>query len=37
LVAWHIEKGQLNNQRLDDLNVAMACYTNPNKFLIKSY
>lgn len=30
LVAWHIEKGQLNNQRLDDLNVAMACYSPGN-------
>src|SRR5690349_1048076 len=26
LVAWHIENGHLNDQSLDGLNVALACY-----------
>lgn len=26
LVAWHIENGYYQQQRLDDLNVALACY-----------
>lgn len=27
LVAWHIERGHLNDQALDGLNVALACYS----------
>lgn len=27
LVAWHIDKGRLNNETLDDLNVALACFS----------
>ena len=27
LVAWHIEQGHLNDQALDGLNVALACYS----------
>ncbi len=27
LVAWHIESGHFNGQRLDGLNVALACYS----------
>ena len=27
LVAWHIDKGHVGDQALDDLNVAMACYS----------
>lgn len=26
LVAWHVERGHLNGQALDSLNVALACY-----------
>ena len=27
LVAWHIDSGYLNDEKLDDLNVALACYS----------
>ncbi|MDO8335120.1 MAG: DUF1326 domain-containing protein [Nitrosomonas sp.] len=27
LVAWHIDSGHLNDEKLDDLNVALACYS----------
>jgi len=30
LVAWHIETGYLENQTLDNLNVALACYAPGN-------
>ena len=30
LVAWHIENGYLENQTLDNLNVALACYAPGN-------
>jgi len=30
LVAWHIETGYLDNQSLDNLNVALACYAPGN-------
>ncbi len=30
LVAWHIESGHLNDQSLDELNVALACYSAGN-------
>ena len=30
LVAWHIDEGHLESQRLDDLNVALACYASGN-------
>jgi len=30
LVAWHIEDGYLDNVRIDDLNVVLACYAREN-------
>jgi len=30
LVAWHIDQGYLDNQSLDGLNVALACYSPGN-------
>lgn len=30
LVAWHIESGHFNDQSLDELNVALACYSPGN-------
>lgn len=30
LVAWHIESGRFNDQSLDELNVALACYAAGN-------
>jgi hypothetical protein len=30
LVAWHIDQGHLDNQVLDGLNVALACYSPGN-------
>jgi hypothetical protein len=30
LVAWHIESGHFNDQSLDELNVALACYSAGN-------
>ncbi len=30
LVAWHIDNGHLNNETLDDLNVALACFSPGN-------
>ena len=27
LVAWHIDQGHLDDQSLDDMNVALACYS----------
>ncbi|HNP25619.1 MAG TPA: DUF1326 domain-containing protein, partial [Nitrosomonas sp.] len=30
LVAWHIDKGHLNDETLDELNVALACFAPGN-------
>ena len=27
LVAWHIDSGHLNNEKLDNLNIALACFS----------